>query len=432
MIKNYQRPMMLLVLMSLLTLSLQSCFKDECTAVQTFTQWTPQFKKADEIRIAIKAEGPRALKNPGKLYFYNNYIIVNEIEEGVHIIDNSDQRSPQNIAFIPIPGNVDMAAKGNRLYVDNYMDLLTLNIENPKQPVLLSRTKKVFTSYWEDHRRGFLVGYLPTQVTREIDCTDPRFGRTWFRGFETEIFVADDVNLSNTSAPSSNAPTVNGAGVGGSFARFTIVDELLYTVDQSKLYIFDLANSDKPNNVSSVNVGWGIETIFPYKDKLFLGANRGLFIFDNSDPLNPTQMSVFAHANACDPVYVVGDLAYVTLRDGTRCEGYDNQLDVIDVADLNNPELLYSYPMDNPHGLSIDENTLLLCEGAFGLKSFDISDISKIDKKRLDWEKNLDAYDVITLANKTALVIGKDGLYQYDISNPKKLKQISVLPVERN
>ena len=37
---------------------------------------------------------------------------------------------------------------------------------------------------------------------------------------------------------------------------------------------------------------------------------------------------------SCDPVVVQGDYAFVTLRGGTECQGFSNQLDIIDISTL--------------------------------------------------------------------------------------------------
>ena len=52
-----------------------------------------------------------------------------------------------------------------------------------------------------------------------------------------------------------------------------------------------------------------------------------MYIYDNSNPHNPTYMSQFEHAEVCDPVFIEGNFAYVTLRSGSRCNGFQNQLD---------------------------------------------------------------------------------------------------------
>ena len=122
------------------------------------------------------------------------------------------------------------------------------------------------------------------------------------------------------------------------------------------------------------------------------------------------------------------DIAYVTIRTGTNCGGAQNQLDLVDVSNPSSPQLIKSYQMQNPHGLSIDFPTLYLCEGEHGLKVFDVKDKFNVNQHQLAHFKNMDAYDVISLG-KTLLLIGKDGFYQYDASNPLDLKLLSKIPV---
>jgi hypothetical protein len=183
----------------------------------------------------------------------------------------------------------------------------------------------------------------------------------------------------------------------------------------------------------SVTTGlpWGIETIFPYQDYLFVGASNGMHIMDISSPSNPVHVSTFAHANACDPVVVQNDIAFVTLRSGNQCRGFINQLDVVDVKDVLNPKLLHTYPMDNPHGLAINGDDLYICEGSHGLKAFGIEELDKIDKNKKSHLKGFHAWDAISLWNHSLLVIGEDGFRQYDHSDASNLKLLSKIPVNR-
>ncbi len=195
--------------------------------------------------------------------------------------------------------------------------------------------------------------------------------------------------------------------------------------------LFNLKNPSKPSYDGFLNLGFGIETIFPYKDKIFLGTTTGVQIWDNKNPQKPTFLSRLDHARACDPVVVENDIAYVTLRsmnNFSRCgPAFSNQLDVIDVSNLASPKLLKSYQMENPYGLGIDNSKLFICEGTKGLKTFDAS--KSMDIKQLQHFKDMNAYDVIPL-NNTLMVIGKDGLYQYDYSNLNSLKLLSKIAVK--
>ena len=411
-----------------IVISQTACLKDDCEATRTFYGWEPVYVALEEFRdIAITSENAKALKQPGKIYFYKNFILINEIREGVHVIDNRDPSNPNNIAFIDIPGNVDMAVKGNVLYVDSYSDLLTIDISDVMSPKVLHRNEDVFPlqGYRED--LGYLVYFMETEETMEVECTSPNFQEDFFwidNGRNNIAFFAD---------VSAEVSAGQSAGVGGSLARFTIVKDYLYTVNDWNLNVFALSTQNATTFVREVNVGWGIETIFPSGDNLFLGANDGMYIFDNSNPTNPSFLAKFNHANACDPVFIKGDLAYVTLRDGRECENFTNQLDVVDVSSLTNPKLLETFPMHNPHGLSVAGNQLFICENDKGLKVFDVAEWENIRNGSIDEVGGFTSYDVIALeGNNLAMVIGRDGLYQFDFSDPSDLKQLSVIPVERN
>ncbi|MEJ7679189.1 MAG: hypothetical protein WKG06_15310 [Segetibacter sp.] len=120
---------------------LQGCLKD--TSTRTYTLYTPVYKTVDEVRANIKSDAPAPVKNPGKIFVLGNYIFLNEIDKGVHVIDNRNPAAPVNKYFIAIPGNLDLAVKGKILYADNYRDLVTLDISNPDH-VQVKRSQKMF------------------------------------------------------------------------------------------------------------------------------------------------------------------------------------------------------------------------------------------------------------------------------------------------
>ena len=221
----------------------------------------------------------------------------------------------------------------------------------------------------------------------------------------------------------------SGPGVAGSMARFAIVSNYLYTIDYSNMTLFDLSDCANPTQWTQVNVGWNIETIFPYQDNLFIGSQTGMHIFDNSNPASPSFISTYEHISSCDPVVVDGDIAYVTLRSGTPCQGFTNQLDVIDISNLWNPTLMTSYDMTNPHGLGIDDNTLFLCDGSDGLKVYDVNDPMKISDNIIKHFQDINTYDVIPF-NDVLLMTGADGIYQYDYSDVENLQVLSVISID--
>lgn len=406
------------------SLLLTGCVKDQCTQRMTYMKDVPVYKTMDEIRVPITSAGVRALKNPGKIYLYNNYVLINEIHEGVHIIDNSNPTSPQSIAFIPIPGNVDIAMKGNVLYADNYMDLVAIDVTNPNQAQLLKRVESVFPTYGTnpDNPNELLVAYEQKEVTEDVPCGQ---ANSPWGGWGME----GDVMTSNGGSNAGGAGAGRVSGMGGSMSRFAIAGDYLYAVDNQTLHVVSIVTMENPVKVNQVGTAVGTETLFPYEDKLFVGTNTGMQIYNCVDPTNPQFLSTFEHAFACDPVYVDGDFAYITLRNGSPCRDGNNQLDIVDISTITNPTLVQSHAMESPHGLAVRDNVLYLCEGDNGFKTYDVTNKNMLSSfSQLD----LQSYDVIAVPHTDLImVIGKDGFYQYDAANPAAMELLSKIEVQQ-
>jgi hypothetical protein len=205
------------------------------------------------------------------------------------------------------------------------------------------------------------------------------------------------------------------SGRGGSMARFAIVDDYLYTVDYNQLYVFEVDDPTQPRFVGRVDVGWGIETIFPYDQYLFIGGQNGMFIYSRSDPANPHYVSTFQHVRACDPVVVADTLAYVTLRGGTRCGTVVSALHIVTVADLFNPKLLVSYPLPQPMGLDVRDNIVYVCDDNAGVFILDTTDPDRIRELARITEKP--GYDTI-LRNDLLIVVGESSVSLYNVARP--------------
>ena len=411
--------------------------EDKVEITQKYTIMEPVYQSPEDIRASFEIVPPVEVTNTGKIYLYQNYILLNEPGKGIHVINNENKEHPEIISFINIPGNYEMAVRGDRLFADSYMDLVVIDISNPEAVTLTKRIKDIFLNLTQqnqyyDLENGILVDWEPKEI---IEVNESEFNGSFpsYYSYNTGFalkggFASMDMALSSF-APES-APVMQ-TGIGGSMARFTIMKEHLYSIDNSNMLVFDISNLDNPVPGANLNIGWGIETIFPYKDNLFLGTQSGMIIYDNSDPDLPTHLSTISHIVSCDPVVVENDIAYVTLRGGTGCRNTaSNQLDVIDISDLKNPKLLISHPMTNPHGLGIDNGTLFLCEGSAGLKVFDASDVYKIPKNLLAYYGDFDAYDVIPY-NNNLIMVGNSGLYQFDYSDPNDIKFLSMISISR-
>ncbi len=414
--------MMMLLLVPLL---LTSC-NDQKVQTITWTEFEPVYMSEADFMNSVTVVPPKDLEVPGKIYFYEGYLFVNERNEGVHIIDNRDPANPVNVGFITIPASKDLAVKEDLLYADSHKDLLVFDLSDLQNPELIERIEDVFntaanmapgfTTQQVDPSQGLVVDWK--KVEREEICegnceSHPQWGVRNLGG----AFFDTATNVSSESG--------GGGGVGGSLARFAINGNYLYAVDHTDLITFDI-ETDDTDQVSQSNVGWAIETIFPYNDNLFIGSEQAMYIYHLQNPVNPQKLSTYWHATACDPVVVEGDFAFVTLRQSERCPQAENRLEVVNVSDLTSPYMVNSYEMKNPHGLGIDDGNLFVSEGEFGLKIMDAS--NPLDIKLLRHIEDIKTYDVIPF-NDVLMVTGDEGIIQYDYSDINDLKKLSTIPV---
>lgn len=391
-----------------------SC-KDKSTETATYKTQVPFYLSLSSIRAQpIMVTVPQPISTPGKIYIYGDYLFVNEQNKGIHIIDNSNPALPKFINFINIPGNVDMAVNDNILYADHYIDLLAIDISNPKSVKVVKTLEDVFENLVVDKARGIVMGYKDTIITILKSV-----------GFPLSHWLT--FNSSYSSASDSKS-----YGTGGSTARFTLMNNNLYTVDDQSLKLFNVLVPPLPVYVKTINIGWGLETIFPYKDKLFIGSRTGMHIYDASNPDNPVKLSTYSHITSCDPVVTNDKFAYVTLRSGNFCRNGVNLLEVLNIEDPSNPKLVSSFPMLNPHGLALSNSTLFICEGDNGLKSFQVNEGSNpVSINQLEFLRGFDAKDVI-IGPKSLIVTGSLGIQQFDYSNPAALNKLSQITLAYN
>lgn len=404
---------------------------DTCDVTTIYTYYKPVYVSLQEIRSSVKQEPAQELKNLGKIYYKDGFLFINQPGEGIHLIDNRNPASPVRKSFITIPGNYDLAIQGHTLYADSYIDLVALDIQNFDAIHEISRIENFFSGYntlgfYVDPERGVITDWVEDKQTseakQECDVTLQPWGGYYYR----EGIMIDQTAL--FSAKAAIAPGNGGAGIGGSMARFTITQNHLYALDGGSLCPVDITAGQSLTPQQRLYIGWDIETIFPTENNLFIGSSSGMYIIDLENPGTPSLLSTYSHIRSCDPVVVEGNYAYVTLRSGTLCQGFTNQLEVIDIQNLKEPKLVATHLMHNPHGLGIDNTTLFICDGSQGLKVFDASDVQTIGNNLLTHYTSIHAYDVIPFDN-VLMMIGDDGLFQYDYTNPKNIFLLSHLPV---
>lgn len=406
----------LMSLMLLILLSISSC-KDK--VYSKFMANVPIYMDYETFRGSVKYEAPRTIQNHGNIYKKDNYLLIIEQNEGIHFINNANPASPQNVGFLKVLGCTGMSMKDNFLYVNSYIDLVVLDVSSWSNPKEVSRIKDIFnysfpaynTQYQIAHidqSQGIIIGWNIEKVKEEA---------IYYNNSGGILFGFDNA----TSESSSQS---GGTGISGSITKFSIINNHLYVMDGNNLHPIHIANPLAPAKKEPVQIWRTVETLFAYNDNLFMGTTTGMLIYSVSNPDAPTQISEVNHMTACDPVVVQDNIAYVTVRSGRDCGGVINQLDVIDISNLSAPFIIKSYDMHNPHGLGIDGELLFICDGAAGLKVFNATNSLTIDQNLIQQFMNIQATDIIP-HNNIAIMIGSDGLYQYDYSNPTQITLLS-------
>jgi len=126
---------------------------------------------ATENEVAVKTLPPREIEEAGKIYVINDFLLVVEKLEGVHLFDNTNPENPKNLGFLQIAGNNDIAVRDNLLYADQASNLLAIDISDLNNIKIASTIKNVFPfgatypnvqgSYFEcpDPAKGIVVGW---------------------------------------------------------------------------------------------------------------------------------------------------------------------------------------------------------------------------------------------------------------------------------
>ena len=126
----------------------------------------------------ISTTGPAAILDGRAFAILGDTLFIVDHLRGVHIVDNTDIQNPTNISFISIPGCTSVAVNGNFLYVNNLLDLVTLDISDRLNAIVVDREENLYPRPLE-FPEGY-IGYFA--------CYDPSLGYLigWEEAFLTE------------------------------------------------------------------------------------------------------------------------------------------------------------------------------------------------------------------------------------------------------
>lgn len=136
------RPFLLFTLF-ILCIGFDGCRPYAPTPPTTGDTYRPVYAAYTDVRT-VRVLAPQPLKNVGKIYVKDQYLFINDVGTGIHVVDNRDPAKPVFISFLSIPGNHEIAIKDSTLFADNVLDLVAINIGNPRAIRVVKRIENVF------------------------------------------------------------------------------------------------------------------------------------------------------------------------------------------------------------------------------------------------------------------------------------------------
>lgn len=219
------------------------------------------------------------------------------------------------------------------------------------------------------------------------------------------------LSCTKDSGSGANA-SASQTGQNGSLTRFLIVNNHLYTISNDALVVYNITNSATPVLKNSIPVGFAIQTIFAYQDKLFIGSNTDMYIYSLTNPEAPSKLATVTYfVRGKDPVVARDSVAYSTVRN----EFGGGVLNCFNIKDITQPITVNRLQMINPYGLGLKGVALYVCEADSGIKVFNIANTyAPVLSKTLRFNEL--AYDVIVAGNILVCYI-KGGVSFFDITN---------------
>ena len=408
-----------LICLSLFITFFMSCNQDDDRSTETAKFAVPVIKSLNALRSNISVTSAQQTNADGKIYIAENLLFYVAQESGIHVFDNSNPSNPENKAFINLEGVHDIAVKGHYLYADNFVDLVVFDISDISNIEVVRVAENVISFY----------PIYPAEAEFYAYDVNPSEGEIMV-GFRIENRERPSEEYTIWSLDAlANFESANGGnvGTGGSYAKFQINNNALYTVESYNLKVFNITNPtetfyDKTVYMTEWMGGGVFETLFKQKEFLFVGSTNGMYIVNAFDEFNPYFVSGFAHATACDPVVVQGNTAYITVRGGSNCGSIEDQVNVIDITNIQNPTLISTYLLNQPYGLGIKDDVLYVCADG-NLNVFDATNSTELT---LENTYEDEVKDVIAL-DTHLIAVGINKIIQYNYGENHTLEVISVV-----
>lgn len=394
-----------------------ACQKD-CTVTYTYLGLKPYIVSYKEIRD-IRVSSPRAITNYGATTVYGNYIYIADNQKGIHIFDNSNPSNPVQTAFILLPGAENLIINNGKLYANGYIDLFIFDLNNPSLPSLVAERYNFFPTTYEKTNEG-IIAYTLQKMNKECNCGEkPELVEEYADGIKFVRVENEDLSVGSDGnirvAPNSESAQVTKSII-GSTSKYAINNEALYILNDSEIKAYNLDNPLQPILISNSKIQQG-ETVFPMDKYLMIGTTSAILVYEINADKSLTYVSRLDHTTQCDPVIAKDNYAYATLKSGSGCGWGNSALLIADISNIRYPREVNTFQMSSPNGLGFVGNSLVVTDGAKGVKVFNLTNPTHPSFKEAIDIKN--GNDILSLKENRFLVTSDAGIYQFELGKEK-------------
>lgn len=390
-----------------------SCIKTKGDILMTYDKATATYGDLDSLRSLPLLIQKQPLENPKSFFISSNYILVGELNKGIHIYDNVDMQNPQRMSFIQIPNNREFYVKDNFLYAESLYDFIKIDITDVYNPILVSRAENVFWDTQYNDKGQALLGFHFDRVTESFEINSPEAKAIRNEG---KLYLDYKRNVIPESVIPTSFTGVYATGK-GTLNRIAVDYNHIYVISDKKLFV--ISDGSSINKLRDVSIASGSETIYTSNNRIYIGASSEMTILNASNPGSPSRISSLEHTESCDPVLPFGNVAYYTLRSVSNegCNGLgENTLNVVDISNEREPFVIESIEMDSPYGMTMIMNYLLVGQGSNGLTIFNASNPKAITN--IMHINNVEAFDVMLhpVHSNIVIVSNSTGLQQFQVN----------------
>ena len=107
--------------------------------------FTPVYLTRAQLESSVVLENPKTTIKSGKIYIKDDIMFVNDVNKGFQIYNYSNATNPVAIGYINFPGATDLAIRNTILYVNQAVDLVSVNYNVANNTIAVTnRIKNAF------------------------------------------------------------------------------------------------------------------------------------------------------------------------------------------------------------------------------------------------------------------------------------------------